>query len=1339
MKSASSYLDPLLPSLWLAIWALLMCPGVSKGQTCDLPLLSSFKVPTTSGISIDWLDFNIDPLAYEIEIGLKGFMPTQLPSFTSTVPSFTIDGLEPGKSYEVYIRTQCEINDFSEWNGPYFFNTIIDNESACGLDFEISDSRCPFPDEFGIEISGYPNLIMGRDVVLESVELLVNHSWPPDLSIELESPYGESITLSQHNGNGTDDYGDVTKPDCSGAILFSDNACSSIDEVSPPFLGILKPEASLSGLYSEQSPDGTWILKICDRASGDLGKLNYVKLVFSESACIVPPSFNVIDVEADNITVTWKNEFGCQNLELAYKKKGDPDQLSFSEIVLCSREEFTIPNLSSDQDYELVVTAMCDPNSTSPESCVYEYKTICENSQLVENFNAMDSCLIACDANCYIRGVWKNSSANRADWIVHEGSTQSRFTGPEDDVGGAGQYVYIENPEANCLGSDEIILISECLSKPIVADCALTFNYHMYGRDIGKLEVAYSVDSIRWTPIFTVEGDQGEFWKLANLNLTDNFERGLIRFRVMKKVAGGSRADIAIDNIKLIGMDTIAPLLVYVDADGDGFGDAGSELLICTDIDTGQSFVAGDCNDNDASVFPGAPEIKCNQIDENCNGPADDSDTVDIGYLIGDIVSESCVGQENGSAVIQAINGQGPYQYDWSNGYSGRSLSQVGTGVYFCTITDVGGCQLVTDPIFIDFVKILVYSVKERDDPSCAGARDGHIELLLEGGTPPYLVSWNNGKQGSRIFSLENGDYVATISDAENCSLVIDSLTLTGPTIVNGGIVRLRDNDCKGDSTGFIQLGVLGGTPPYDIKWSTGSTSNIINGLSAGNYSVTITDQNNCIDVINPITIAEPAALAVALSNVEQINCNGESESLIDIAVTGGMAPYSFFWSDGSRSQDLINKSAGSYQVTISDVNSCMMVSEVFEITQPEPITITLDSVTHVNCAGSSNGFLSVEVNGGNGPYAYNWSTQDGIDSLGNQQKNLSPGIYSVTVSDAFDCKSKPVFLEVLNRDIPISTQLEIVEPIDCYGDSTGIILCRSGNGLLPFDYNWSSGSKNVSMLRVDTLKALIAGQYNLTITDMEGCIGISDSIELDQASEIKVGLLGKLDNLCSDGNAGLLEISIEGGAEPYEVDWTIGQGAVLGNLSNGTYQAIITDGKDCNALSPIFNISSPDPLEVSFEIVEPTGGANNGSIKALCTGGITPYQYQWSPVPGATEEIASLSTGAYSLTITDDNKCLLDTTIVLRSTSTSSLLDTYPLQIYPNPTSGVVHIEYEDSSEQLVLSALVTTQGVPVHYNYQFIDENKLRLELTDLPAGIYFLQLFIKGTEVVRKIYLY
>ena len=1310
-----------------------------NGQDCDLPLLSSFENPSVDGVTISWLDFNSTAL-WDIEFGLKGFVRNQIPDVTNIAEkTFTFSGLESGSTYEVYIRSICVVGT-SDWNGPYFFNTVIEQGNACNLGLAISDDRCPIADVFLIEVDGYDNFALGQNIVLEQVELLIAHPWPPDLQLNLMSPDGIEVPLSIHNGNiGGDNYGDITQDDCAGALVFSDNACETIADAQPPFVGIFRPEGLFSTLSTGASPNGQWELHVCDRASGDIGTLEHIALEFSESACIVPPSFRVVDTESTNITLSWDDFINCETLEIVFRKVNDPIQLSSSRFVVCEEMTLTITDLEPNETYVLQVTSSCGTGGRSPESCETFFSTTCANSLHVENFDIQQPCELSCEANCNLNSIWRNANSNLSDWLVNSGPTPTSFTGPSSDARIDGQYAYIENQNSRCPEATSIHLISQCLTN-IINDtsCDLSFSYHMFGRDIGRLAVESSTDSTNWITHWEMEGDQGDEWQNASVDISESFVRGLLRISAYKP-DGSSRGDIAIDNIKLLSFDTITPLTFYADLDGDGFGDPDKALLVCSNsIPDGFAQNGLDCDDNSGDIYPGAPEIQCNQIDENCNGDDDDSSAENINYIVGSILSESCVGLNNGSISIQAFNGQSPYSYQWSDGQSGSTISNLSTGIYFCTISDVGGCQVFTEPIFVGFDDIIVYSVRQIGDPSCFGVDDGFIEILLEGGTPPYSILWNNGRRGSRITQLADGSYNATISDALNCSVTIDSIELIGPQILTSGVVLSVDNDCYLDSTGFIQIDNFGGVPPYNIKWSTGAETNIISNLGADIYSVTVTDQNGCQDVINEISITQPDSITIAINNIENISCHGERNSLVDISIQGGTEPFSYFWSDGSNSQDLVNKIAGQYSVTVTDINSCISVLNGVVINEPEEIKIELDSLVNVNCIGSETGFVQVSVTGGNSPYLYNWGIFDGNSMQSERLSALSPGQYSLTVVDAFNCKSTAYTAEVVNIDVPIEIGLDIIADVACDGDSTGIVLAQVSNGVLPLDYNWSNGQKTISTMQSDTLKDVIAGSYNLTITDNEGCIGITDSITVFSNEPLEFSVDEIVDNLCFNDVAGIISISLSGASPPYSIIWNNGMSTeTISNLENESYSATITDNFNCTEIIGPFEITSPSKLELEADIVNP--GSNGLGLIALdVIGGNGPYTFMWdSPIQFEDDEVAEdLLEGSYSVTIIDSNGCQIDSTFHLQTSAVTNIGKSI-ISLYPNPSNGHFIITTLSTGSRIRQIHIYSSEG-------KMLENRKINSYSVDVaidyPSGLYLIEIVTSdGTRQLKKVVIY
>ena len=1307
-------------------------------QECSLPILSAFDNPTISGIDVSWLDFNT-AAAWEIEFGPKGFDRDEVPDIVNlSQKTYTFQNLDSGITYELYIRAQCATGT-SDWNGPYFFNTVIDADNSCGLDLAISDDRCPLADVFFIDINGYDNFLLGDNLVLDQVEILINHPWPPDLDIKLKSPQGIEIPISIHNGNsGADDYGDISIENCEGALIFSDNACENIANVSPPFVGVYQPESPLSDLFTGESPNGFWELHICDRASGDIGFLEYINLNFSESSCIVPPAIRVIDVEATEVTLAWDDFENCETLEIVFRKVSEPTQLSSSRFVLCAESTFTIVDLDASEDYVILVTSSCGSGGKSPESCEIFFRTSCGDSNFIENWDAQSLCELSCDTPCLLNSLWQNAKSNKSNWLVNTGPTPTSFTGPSGDTRTNGKYVYIENQSERCSEPETIHLISPCLTS-LDGECDLTISYHLYGRDVGKLAIETSIDSLNWREQWSVEGDQGDVWNTTSIDINDNFQRGLVRISAYKR-EGSSRGDMALDDIKIIGLDTIRPLTYYADADGDGFGDPNSALLICSDaLPIGYALNANDCDDTSASIYPGAAEIRCNQIDENCNGDMDDASIDDINYVIGAVRNESCVGLEDGSITIQAFNGLSPYSYQWSNGHTGSTITGLSTGIYFCTISDVGGCQSFTDPVFVGFDNIIVYSVKEIINPSCFGVEDGVLEILLEGGVPPYSVVWSNGRQGSRVSQLSDGKYNATITDALDCNVIIDSLELIGPKILTSGVVLKRDNDCFQDSSGFIQLGVFGGVAPYDILWNTNANTNIINNLKAGSYTVTVTDQNGCKDIVNNISIEQPDSINIALNNVEHISCHGEANSLVDISVQGGTEPFSYFWSDGSNSQDLINKPSGTYTVTVSDVNSCVSVLGDIRIDEPNEIIINPDSLVNVNCIGSDGGFIRVTVNGGNAPYSYNWGVFDGSTMQTDSLVNLKSGQYSLTVVDAFNCKSSAYTAEILNINIPIDVNLEVLSHVDCFGDSTGHVLAEINNGVLPFDYNWSNGQKMESSESSDTLTSVIAGQYNLTLTDSEGCIGVADSIVVLTNSMLDFQLDKFQNNLCWGESSGEIALSLDGATPPYSLEWSNGMDAEnISGLANGFYTVTITDNLKCEEVIGPYEIISPSPLELDINVLNPNANAL-GRLTLDPTGGTQPYAYVWGmPLQSLDGPIAdNLVEGSYSVVVIDDNGCRLDTLINLQTTSVHNVL-TSTIDVFPNPTSSQLSIKLDNADFGTINQvSLYSLEGLVLTQSVNNLESVKLDINTS---AGVYVLAIdTTRNHRFYRKVIVY
>ena len=297
---------------------------------------------------------------------------------------------------------------------------------------------------------------------------------------------------------------------------------------------------------------------------------------------------------------------------------------------------------------------------------------------------------------------------------------------------------------------------------------------------------------------------------------------------------------------------------------------------------------------------------------------------------------------------------------------------------------------------------------------SCGNA-DGGVSLNVTGGTFPYTYQWTSGDTTSNADSLSSAIYVVTVTDAQGCqnsaiALVNDN---GAPVITVNSVTNLN---CYGNGNGAIDVGISGGTPPYNIEWSDGALTEDITGLTAGPYEIIVTDNNGCV-ASESITLTQPAVLTATA--IDTAASCGASNGSATINVTGGNPPYSYLWSNGAITPNIQLLTSNVYFVTITDANGCIdsVAVPVSEIGGP---TVTVDSVIDVNC-GSSNGVIYINATNGTSPYSYLWSNGDTIEDI----TGLNIGQFSVTVTGANGCRG--TMSDIVVKAIPLSIPIAFV------------------------------------------------------------------------------------------------------------------------------------------------------------------------------------------------------------------------------------------------------------------------------------------------------------------------
>lgn len=585
------------------------------------------------------------------------------------------------------------------------------------------------------------------------------------------------------------------------------------------------------------------------------------------------------------------------------------------------------------------------------------------------------------------------------------------------------------------------------------------------------------------------------------------------------------------------------------------------------------------------------------------------------------LTAPSCNGLADGEIVLAPSNGTAPYTINWDTGDAGPTLSNIPAGVYVATITDAGGCQIIETITLSEPTVISGNAVV--NDISCTGANDGSIFLTTSGGTGAYTYSWADGPTGNNRTGLADGNYSVTITDGSGCSIT-ENYTINDPDPLNASFTQ-TDLVCRGGSTGSIDVTVSGGTAPYTYLWSTGATSQDVVNLTAGTYSVTIRDAQNCNTNLN-ITLTEPATVLELSGVVSNSSCNGSDNGSIDLTVAGGAAPYTFAWSNGASTEDINTLAPGNYNVSVTDNNGCTKFI-AFTVTEPAPLSGN-GVVTDISCNGANDGAIQLTVSGGTAPYTFAWA--DDVMETGDSRSGLSPGNYTVTITDANGC----IQVEPFNVSEPTALNAAYSQAnVSCFGESTGLINLTITGGTAPYTYAWSNGAIT------EDLNGVPSGNYTVTVTDNNGCT-VTESMTITEPSA-PLTVTGSASQITCNGAAdGIINVSVSGGTAPYAYNWSNGSTAEdLNSLPAGTYNLTVTDNNGCTE-TVSYTITDPPVLVLSSVVTDVScNGANDGQIDISLSGGEGPLTFTWSN--GETiEDINGLAPGNYSVNVTDARGC---------------------------------------------------------------------------------------------------
>lgn len=469
------------------------------------------------------------------------------------------------------------------------------------------------------------------------------------------------------------------------------------------------------------------------------------------------------------------------------------------------------------------------------------------------------------------------------------------------------------------------------------------------------------------------------------------------------------------------------------------------------------------------------------------------------------LVDATCANSNNGSITVNPM-GAPPYSYQWSNGATTQTNSNLAPGIYTVTVTDANLC---TKDITLAIGSPPAIALNETVVDNQCTTNDGSITLAPTGGVPPFSYQWSNGLTGSAIGSLSGGTYTVTVTDSVNCTT---TQTFTISSFVPIVLVTSSTPANCGVSDGSASVAVSGGDPPYTYDWQpAGGNGPVASNLPGGVYTVTVTDTNGCTSV-SQVTVQSSATFTLTSSFIP-LQCDPNGTTSATVVVNGGTPPFNYQWSPtGGNQATATGLPSGTYMVMVTDSNNCVDSSFV---TIPAITAVTAAvSTTPVQCNLPNSGSATATGAGGTGPYSYLWSNASTTSSI----SGLAGGAYTVTVTDANGCTVTETVTVAVIPDVFVNAG---TDQTVCSGTAVNLTGTPSG-GTSPFQFAWSNGVSGASQ----TVNPTTTTIYTVIVTDANGCsasspvtINVIDYPVVTVSSDVDI-CFGASTNLLASGGA---------------------------------------------------------------------------------------------------------------------------------------------------------------------------------------------------------------------------
>ena len=602
----------------------------------------------------------------------------------------------------------------------------------------------------------------------------------------------------------------------------------------------------------------------------------------------------------------------------------------------------------------------------------------------------------------------------------------------------------------------------------------------------------------------------------------------------------------------------------------------------------------------------------------------------------------------NGVSTVTISGGTPNYTTTSSSGsISGNTISGLGTGIHSYTVTDANGCKSA-GTVLISGASGITSTLTAQANVLCFGNTTGSISVSgLNEVTGNYTYSLT-AITGSAVAIITNttgvftnlgqGTYSVLVKGIPSLCISSQNISVTQPTN-QLDIASIATNSvlCYG-GTGTATVTATGGTAPYSYTWTNNTSTTAIATYTAGTYSVSITDANGCSLPAQSFTINQPST-AISLVSILTTSAGCyDGTGTATVTATGGIAPYTYVWSNNSSTTSIATYTAGTHSVSVTDASGCSLPNQGFTISQPvSALTISSITTNSVLCYGGT-GTATVIVTGGIAPYSYTWTSNGSTTSTA----TYMAGTYSVSATDANGCFSSNQGFTMSQPVGALTISSITTNSVLCYG-GTGTTTVTATGGTAPYSYTWTSNSSTTSTA------TYTAGTYSVSVTDANNCSLSNQGFTMIQPTN-SLSITGvQTSSVVCYGGTGTATVTATGGTAPYSYTWTNnGSTTSMGTYTVGTYSVSVTDANNCSSSNQDFIVNQPtNPLTVMTAVATVTinCGSSNATNTIIPNGGWNAsYTYSLNGTTQASNVFTGLSVGSYTAQVKDALGCTTST-----------------------------------------------------------------------------------------------